>query len=94
MEKIYLKITLKWKKKDKKKGHQIQDIYIYIYMQIRKLEFAIGILVLVVGGCFFSVIVHAKPDPKEVFMGMFIPQLKSGSSTRDAVALLGALIMP
>lgn len=63
-------------------------------MQIRKLEFAIGILVLVVGGCFFSVIVHAKPDPKEVFMGMFIPQLKSGSSTRDAVALLGALIMP
>lgn len=76
-------------KKKKKKGLPNPR-----YMQIRKLEFAIGILVLVVGGCFFSVIVHAKPDPKEVFMGMFIPQLKSGSSTRDAVALLGALIMP
>lgn len=61
---------------------------------IRKLEFAIGILVLVVGGCFFSVIVHARPNPREVIMGMFIPKLKSGNATRDAVALLGALIMP
>ncbi|KAI5669733.1 hypothetical protein M9H77_19586 [Catharanthus roseus] len=61
---------------------------------IRKLEFAIGILVLIVGGCFFSVMVHAKPNPKEIMMGMFIPKLNSGSATRDAVALLGALIMP
>ncbi|XP_057500821.1 metal transporter Nramp7.2-like [Actinidia eriantha] len=61
---------------------------------IRKLELAIGILVLVVGGCFFSVMVHARPNAEEVVIGMFVPKLSGTKATRDAVALLGALIMP
>ncbi|KAL2527969.1 Metal transporter Nramp6 [Forsythia ovata] len=61
---------------------------------MRKLEIAIGALVLVVGGCFCSVMVHANPNVKEIAMGMFIPKLRSSSATRDAIALLGALIMP
>lgn len=61
---------------------------------IRKLEIAIGILVLVVGGCFFSVMVHSNPNMEEIAMGMFIPKLSNASATRDAIALLGALIMP
>ncbi|KAF9622833.1 hypothetical protein IFM89_034068 [Coptis chinensis] len=61
---------------------------------IRKLELAIAILVFVVGGSFYGVIAQLKPNPKEVMMGMFIPKLKGDRATRDAVALLGALIMP
>ncbi|XP_022895289.1 metal transporter Nramp1-like [Olea europaea var. sylvestris] len=61
---------------------------------IRKLEIAIGILVLVVGGCFCSVMVHANPNVKEIARGMFIPKLSNASATRDSIALLGALIMP
>ncbi|XP_073143762.1 metal transporter Nramp6.1-like isoform X2 [Henckelia pumila] len=61
---------------------------------IRKLEIAIGILVLVVGGCFCSVMAHAKPNPKEIMKGMFVPELRTSSATSDAIALLGALIMP
>lgn len=63
-------------------------------MQIRKLEVAIGILVLVVGGCFCAVMAHAKPNVEELIKGMFIPKLSTSNATRDAIALLGALIMP
>nr|GLL38632.1 metal transporter Nramp1-like isoform X2 [Ipomoea trifida] len=45
-------------------------------------------------GCFFSVMVHAQPNVKDMAMGMFIPKLSNGSATRDSIALLGALIMP
>ncbi|CAI9111421.1 OLC1v1011642C1 [Oldenlandia corymbosa var. corymbosa] len=61
---------------------------------IRKLEVVIGTLILIVGGCFFSVLVHARPSAKEIAKGMFIPRLSRGSAVRDSVALLGALIMP
>ncbi|XP_010265996.1 PREDICTED: metal transporter Nramp5-like [Nelumbo nucifera] len=61
---------------------------------IRKLEIAIGVLLLMMGGCFFGVMAHAKPDPREIVKGMFVPKLKGDGATRDAVALLGALIMP
>jgi NRAMP (natural resistance-associated macrophage protein)-like metal ion transporter len=61
---------------------------------IRKLEVTIGILVLVVGGCFFSVMVQAKPSPEEIFTGMFVPKLRGTWATRDAIALIGALNMP
>ncbi|KAL3524983.1 hypothetical protein ACH5RR_013355 [Cinchona calisaya] len=61
---------------------------------IRKLEIVIAALLLVVGGCFFPVMLHARPNVKEFAMGIFIPKLSRGTGTRDAVALLGALIMP
>nr|GMD58313.1 metal transporter Nramp5-like isoform X1 [Ipomoea batatas] len=61
---------------------------------IRKLELAIAVLLMIVGGCFFSVMVHAQPNVKDMAMGMFIPKLSNGNATRDSIALLGALIMP
>ncbi|RWR92348.1 metal transporter Nramp5-like protein [Cinnamomum micranthum f. kanehirae] len=61
---------------------------------IRKLEVAITVLLLIMGGCFFAEMAHAKPNATEVLMGMFVPKLKSDRATRDAIALLGALIMP
>ncbi|KAK9284389.1 hypothetical protein L1049_023560 [Liquidambar formosana] len=61
---------------------------------IRKLEVAIGILVMVVGCCFWGVMVRAGPNPKEILTGMFVPKLKGDRATRDAIALLGALVMP
>ncbi|XP_043707957.1 metal transporter Nramp5-like isoform X2 [Telopea speciosissima] len=61
---------------------------------IRKLEMAIGVLLMVVGSCFLGVMVHAKPDPREIAIGMFVPKLMGNRAARDAVALLGALIMP
>ncbi|KAH6796894.1 natural resistance-associated macrophage protein 1 [Perilla frutescens var. hirtella] len=61
---------------------------------IRKLEVAIGILVFVVGVCFCLVMINAKPNVEEMMKGMFIPKLSTSTATRDAIALLGALIMP
>ncbi|XVF59118.1 hypothetical protein PTKIN_Ptkin07bG0249500 [Pterospermum kingtungense] len=61
---------------------------------IRKLEIVIAALVLVVGGCFFSVMVRASPNAKEVMTGMFVPKLSNSQATTNAIALLGALIMP
>ncbi|XP_062143645.1 metal transporter Nramp7.2-like [Alnus glutinosa] len=61
---------------------------------IRKLEVVIGMLVMIVGGCFLAVLIHARPSPKEILTGMFVPKLKRKGATSDAIALLGALIMP
>ncbi|KAJ9670278.1 hypothetical protein PVL29_026680 [Vitis rotundifolia] len=61
---------------------------------IRKLEVAIGVLVLVVGGCFCSVMAHARPSVKDIATGLFVPKLNGDGATRDAIALLGALNMP
>ncbi|XAR58149.1 hypothetical protein NMG60_11026550 [Bertholletia excelsa] len=61
---------------------------------IRKLELAICVLMMVVGGCFLSVMVKARPNVGEVVLGMVVPKLSGAKATRNAVALLGALIMP
>ncbi|XP_059624112.1 metal transporter Nramp7.2-like [Cornus florida] len=61
---------------------------------IRKLEVAIATLVLIVGGCFCSVMVQASPNAEEIFTGMFLPKLTGKRATGDAIALIGALIMP
>ncbi|KAK9285668.1 hypothetical protein L1049_024867 [Liquidambar formosana] len=61
---------------------------------IRKLEVAISILVMVVGCCFCGMMVRTGPNPKEILTGMFLPKLKDDRATRDAIALLGALVMP
>ncbi|KAM4117619.1 hypothetical protein ACB094_02G138500 [Castanea mollissima] len=61
---------------------------------IRKLEGVIGLLVMVLGCCFFTVMVHAKPSAEDILTGMFVPKLNGPRATSDAIALLGALIMP
>ncbi|KAG6394669.1 hypothetical protein SASPL_145258 [Salvia splendens] len=37
---------------------------------------------------------YVKPPAKEVMKGMFVPKLKGQGATGDAIALLGALVMP
>lgn len=46
------------------------------------------------GGCFFAEMAHTKPSVVEILRGMFVPKLSSDGATGNAIALLGALIMP
>ncbi|TVU39781.1 hypothetical protein EJB05_13221 [Eragrostis curvula] len=61
---------------------------------VRKLEFLISMLVFVMAACFFGEMSFVKPPAVEVIKGLFIPRLKGPGATGDAIALLGALIMP
>ncbi|KDP32831.1 hypothetical protein JCGZ_12123 [Jatropha curcas] len=61
---------------------------------VRKLEMLIALLVFVMAGCFFGEMSHVKPPATEVIKGMFIPKLSGQGATGDAIALLGALVMP
>ncbi|KAF4386298.1 hypothetical protein G4B88_003515 [Cannabis sativa] len=61
---------------------------------VRKLELLISILVFVMAACFFGEMSYVKPPASGVLKGMFIPKLSGQGATGDAIALLGALIMP
>ncbi|KAL3638848.1 hypothetical protein CASFOL_016755 [Castilleja foliolosa] len=61
---------------------------------VRKLELLIAILVLVMAACFFGELSYVKPPAKQVIKGMFIPKLSGQGAIGDAIALLGALVMP
>ncbi|KAG9448503.1 hypothetical protein H6P81_008468 [Aristolochia fimbriata] len=61
---------------------------------VRKLELLISMLVFVMAGCYFGELGYVKPPAKEVMKGMFIPKLKGSGATGDAIALMGALVMP
>ncbi|OVA12788.1 Natural resistance-associated macrophage like [Macleaya cordata] len=61
---------------------------------VRKLEMLIAILVFVMAGCYFGELSYVKPPAADVLKGMFIPKLSGQGATGDAIALLGALVMP
>ncbi|KAK7410615.1 hypothetical protein VNO78_01550 [Psophocarpus tetragonolobus] len=61
---------------------------------VRKLELLISILVFVMAGCFFGEMSYVKPPASGVLKGMFVPKLSGQGATGDAIALLGALVMP
>ncbi|KAJ6352709.1 hypothetical protein OIU76_001855 [Salix suchowensis] len=61
---------------------------------VRKLELLIAVLVFVMAACFFGELSYVKPPATDVLKGMFIPKLSGQGGTGDAIALLGALIMP
>ncbi|KAL6515517.1 hypothetical protein OROHE_018551 [Orobanche hederae] len=61
---------------------------------VRKLEMLIAILVFIMAACFFGELSFVKPPPKQVIKGMFIPKLSGQGATGDAIALIGALVMP
>ncbi|GAV72358.1 Nramp domain-containing protein [Cephalotus follicularis] len=61
---------------------------------VRKLEFLIAFLVLTIAACFFVELGYAKPDPKEVLHGLFVPELKGDGAIGIAISLLGAMVMP
>lgn len=54
----------------------------------------IAVLVFIMAGCFFGEMSYVKPPATDVMKGMFIPKLKGHGATGDAIALLGALVMP
>ncbi|KAK1301209.1 Metal transporter Nramp5 [Acorus calamus] len=61
---------------------------------VRKLELLISMLVFVMAGCYFGELSYVKPPASQVLRGLFIPKLKGQGATGDAIALLGALVMP
>ncbi|XVE55292.1 hypothetical protein DITRI_Ditri03aG0147100 [Diplodiscus trichospermus] len=61
---------------------------------VRKLEMLIAVLVFVMAGCFFGEMSYVKPPASGVLKGMFVPKLGGQGATADAIALLGALVMP
>ncbi|KAL1533586.1 metal transporter Nramp5-like [Salvia divinorum] len=61
---------------------------------VRKLELLIAILVFIMAACFFGELSYVNPPAKEVMKGMFVPKLSGQGATGDAIALLGALVMP
>ncbi|KAL3513669.1 hypothetical protein ACH5RR_026386 [Cinchona calisaya] len=60
----------------------------------RKLEIVVSFLVFVMAACFFGEMSYVKPPAKDVLKGIFIPKLSGHSATGDAIALIGALVMP
>ncbi|KAF8411748.1 hypothetical protein HHK36_004306 [Tetracentron sinense] len=61
---------------------------------VRKLEILIAVLVFIMAGCYFGELSYVKPPASGVLKGMFIPKLNGQGATGDAIALLGALVMP
>ncbi|XP_057968529.1 metal transporter Nramp1-like [Malania oleifera] len=61
---------------------------------VRKLELFMAFLVFTIAACFFAELGYAKPNPKEVLEGLFVPQLKGNGATGLAISLLGAMVMP
>ncbi|KAJ4749078.1 Metal transporter Nramp5 [Rhynchospora pubera] len=61
---------------------------------VRKLELLISMLVFVMAACFFGEMAYVKPPAVEVIKGLFVPKLNGSGATADAIALLGALVMP
>ncbi|KZV23203.1 Nramp transporter [Dorcoceras hygrometricum] len=59
-----------------------------------KLELLIATLVFVMAACFFGELSYVKPPAADVMKGMFVPKLRGQGATGDAIALLGALVMP
>ncbi|KAK8947414.1 Metal transporter Nramp5 [Platanthera zijinensis] len=44
--------------------------------------------------CYFGELSYVKPPASQVIKGLFVPKLTGNQATADAIALLGALVMP
>ncbi|KAL6873759.1 hypothetical protein ACP4OV_013841 [Aristida adscensionis] len=62
--------------------------------RVRKLEFLIAFLVLLIATCFLVELGYSKPNSSEVVRGLFVPELKGNGATGLAISLLGAMVMP
>ena len=54
----------------------------------------IALMVFTMAICFFGEMSYVKPPAGDVLKGLFIPKLSGQGATGDAIALLGALVMP
>ncbi|KAB5568573.1 hypothetical protein DKX38_002366 [Salix brachista] len=84
--------------KKKKDSVDLEELFMKILATflklIRKLELLISVLVFTMAACFFGELSYVKPPASGVLKGMFIPKLSGHGATGDAIALLGALVMP
>eukprot|EP00250_Pteridium_aquilinum_P002624 c12846_g1_i1 orf=272-1801(+) len=72
------------------------DGFIFLFLEnygIRKLEALFGVLISVMGISFAWMFAQAKPSAGELFLGLLIPTVPSGTVSQ-AVGVVGALIMP
>lgn len=69
-------------------------VFLFIhYFGVRKLEAFFAFLIMIMAVCFFINFFAVSPDYGEVFRGMFVPTIPSGTITQ-AIALIGSVIMP
>ncbi|XP_017980978.1 PREDICTED: metal transporter Nramp5 [Theobroma cacao] len=61
---------------------------------VRKLEMLMAVMISVMAACFFGEMSYVKPPATGVLKGMLVPKLSGQGATGDAIALLGALVMP
>ncbi|KAH7307846.1 hypothetical protein KP509_22G080000 [Ceratopteris richardii] len=72
------------------------DGFIFLFLEnygIRKLEALFGVLISIMAISFACMFAQAQPSAKELFAGLIIPGVRSGT-IKQAVAVVGALIMP
>eukprot|EP00271_Cylindrocystis_brebissonii_P011870 TRINITY_DN29857_c0_g1_i1.p1 TRINITY_DN29857_c0_g1~~TRINITY_DN29857_c0_g1_i1.p1 ORF type:complete len:520 (-),score=61.71 TRINITY_DN29857_c0_g1_i1:132-1691(-) len=61
---------------------------------VRKLEFVISALVLIIAFCFCVEVGYAGPRAGEVLEALFVPRLAGSGAIGIAISLLGAVVMP
>jgi manganese transport protein len=72
------------------------DTILLLYLQklgMRKLEAFIISLIAIIGGCFLTEMLLAKPDLSQVVKG-FVPHMPTGSALYIAIGIIGATVMP
>ncbi|MBC7552985.1 MAG: Nramp family divalent metal transporter [Taibaiella sp.] len=72
------------------------DTFLLLYLQklgMRKMEAFIIALIVIIGGCFLTEILFAKPDAGEVIKGL-VPRLPDHAALYIAIGIIGATVMP
>jgi manganese transport protein len=72
------------------------DTILLLYLQklgMRKLEAFIISLIAIIGGCFLTEMIFAKPDLAHVAKG-FVPYIPQGAALYIAIGIIGATVMP
>lgn len=58
------------------------------------MELLTATFVLIMAACFFGELSYVKPPASKVLTGMFTLKLSGNTATRNAIALLSALVIP
>jgi manganese transport protein len=72
------------------------DTFLLLYLQklgMRKLEAFIIALIAIIGGCFLTEMLLAKPALSQVVKG-FVPYVPTGNALYIAIGIIGATVMP
>ncbi|KAJ4767443.1 natural resistance-associated macrophage protein 1 [Rhynchospora pubera] len=72
------------------------DCFIFLFLEnygVRKLEAFFGVLIATMAISFAIMFGEAKPDGKELLIGILVPKLSS-NTIRQAVGVVGCIIMP